>query len=268
MSPLTVVLTRPIGKYSGSAELSSRLERKGFSVRCLGVLEYVPLEIHTVRASLTAVVEGKYDWIVFSSPIAVGVFRDLFDEVAHDKTLPASTKFAVQGPGTAQALERYLNRVANLTPGTYVAESLAERLCETLSEKSRVLHPGAKAGRDAVQKELEVRGFSIERLPTYETRPCNLSAAEKNWLENAKAKELLFVFMSPSAVAACVSALEIERSELLLHSSILSVGPITSREIEKHGLNVLIECREHSEGGVIDSIEQFRSTRAREWGTN
>jgi uroporphyrinogen-III synthase len=58
------------------------------------------------------------------------------------------------------------------------------------------------------------------------------------------------VFMSPSAVKAAMKA----AGDVIRLKRIVSVGPITSKEIRAHGLSVWAEAREHSEDGVLEVL--------------
>lgn len=254
MSRRTIILTRPVGKYSRAVELISMLTQSGFSVRPIAVLEYVSVAAVDVRGEVTEFDSGKYDWMVFSSPIAVSVFRDLVQECTGKSELPKSLKIAVQGPGTAEALNEFFGRSAEMSPRKFVAESLSEELKQVCTPASRVLHPGAREGRDVVERELREAGIQIKKLVTYTTRHRKLTEEDEAWIKGQEMSELVFVFMSPSAVAATVAAFAHFETSPLKKAAMISVGPITSREILKHGLRLTAEAREHSAKGIVEVV--------------
>jgi uroporphyrinogen-III synthase len=126
------------------------LQTNGWQVRGASLLRLSPVDWE---------IPPPTDWIFFASRAGVAFFFDRMPVV--------SAKIAAIGPGTAEALSRYVPAI-DFT-GTGDPESTA-RLFGPIAVGQRVLFPGARHSRQNVQTEL---GDQIEglHLPIYDNVP-------------------------------------------------------------------------------------------------
>jgi uroporphyrinogen-III synthase len=256
-----VVITRPHGPYAGAKHLEDALRAQGFSSFHLSVLVCERLEISDdERALLTELcAPGAVRWLVFLSPTAVAVFRDLLVSELSGANLPSSVQIAVQGVGSREVVRQCFSRDADFMPSVFVAEQFAEEFCARVSSDARVLVAQSSEGRDVFGRTLVARGYRVATVQTYTTKAVTPAIHEINhFLSICQGGELFLLFMSPSAVNATVSALT-SCEDSLRKARIISVGPITSHAIRKHGLQVAAEATEHSEAGVVRALCQLTS---------
>jgi uroporphyrinogen III methyltransferase/synthase len=254
----TVLITRPEGLYGGATQLASKIEELGFRSLVLPVLRCEPIELSAHEESLVRdFIAGGDGWVTFLSPTAVYIFRQVCEERSLRVDIPRSIKCAVQGTGTADALERCFGRRADFMPSVSVAEDFGCEFARELRKQSRVLVPQSADGRDVLAPFLRSKGHEVHSLNLYHTREVPLSPETLVLIERQDPTESVIVFMSPSAVRATVKAVAQQRS-LLERIPVVSVGPITSQAVKAAGLRIAAEASSHSEEGIIEALLGFR----------
>ena len=183
-----VVLTREATK---DASLARRLERAGVPFRQVPLTEQAPAP---GRAELSRRLREGWDWVAVTSPAAARFLLEGWAEAGRP-----SLRLAAVGRGTARVLEG-----AGLE-ATFVSERAYGRaLAEALPHPGRVLWPTSTLAGSEFAEILAARGFEVERLDVYLTRPRTLDADERALLEGAAVAAL----GSPSAVRAWAEASE------------------------------------------------------------
>jgi uroporphyrinogen-III synthase len=162
-----------------------------------------------------------YDWVVVTSRNAVdALLRRL------DGPLP---RVAAIGPGTTEAL-----RAKGIEPVLVARRSTQEGLVEELPRPvGRVLFAGAEDARDVLVRELDADFVPLYR--TVELRP------------SAQPDGDLVVLASASAARALAAT----GSRL----PCVSIGPVTSAEVERHGLAVVAEAETHDLDGLVRAVK-------------
>ncbi len=250
----TVVITRPEGDYGGASALAEKAEELGLRAFMLPVLRCEPMalaadELRSIRAFIA---EGR-GWIAFLSPSAVHLFRRLCVEQLGGVAVPLSVQFAVQGNGTADALDACFDRRPDFVPTVFVAEEFGAEFARQVRTPQKVLVPQSADGRDILAPLLRAHGFNVVSAGTYCTREVGLSSEVVSAFEQLGPTTTAIVFMSPSAVRATTNALVAQRS-LLEAIPVISVGPITTQVAKEAGLRVAVEATPHSEEGVIEAL--------------
>jgi uroporphyrinogen III methyltransferase/synthase len=167
-----------------------------------------------------------YDWLVLTSRNAV---EALFARLSGP--LPS---VAVVGPGTAEALRR-----RGVEPAIVAAESTQEGLVRELpAPTGRVLFVGAEGARDVLVREL-----GADFVALYRTVELEVEVPEAD----------VVVLASPSAARALARA----RRDL----SCVSIGPVTSAEARRLGLEVAAEARTHDGEGLLAAVKLAASPR-------
>jgi uroporphyrinogen III methyltransferase/synthase len=185
---------------------------------------------------------GRYDWVVFTSPNAVGPLCDLLV----DGRSWAGTRLAAIGPGTAQVLAGY-RLPADLVPARFVAESLVEAFppAPAVGER-RVLLPRAAVARDVLPVGLVALGWTVDIVEAYRTERAEPSPAALDAARRADA----ICFTSSSTVT---NYLEIAGADDL-PPVVACIGPVTAATARAAGLTVTVEAVEHTIDGLVRAL--------------
>jgi uroporphyrinogen III methyltransferase/synthase len=203
-------------------------------LRALGadVVEAPAIEITELEFELPD--PRDFDWVAFTSANAVdAVLPRLRDSRA------LTPKVAAIGSTTAEALARW-HVAADLVPGEAVAESLLDALAP--HGPARILLPQSRIARAVLADGLRERGWTVEVVAVYDTRPLAPRAVDADAI----------TFMSSSAVDAYVDANGVDH----LPPIVACIGPVTADTARARGVDVTVVADEHSAGGLIDALVQ------------
>jgi uroporphyrinogen III methyltransferase/synthase len=245
LSGRTVAVTRARAQASG---LARRLETLGARVVQAPVIRTVPLPGPPLDPA-------PYDLICLTSANAVEYFFERLMAGARDARALAGARIAAIGPGTAAALTEH-GIVADILPERSVAEGLVEALAEL--PVKRALLARAREARETLPDALRARGVQVEVLPLYETVAEPLSPGALAAAQTAG----YITFTSSSTVRFFLDAAG-GNAGLSEETRIVSIGPITSEELRKHGLQPHIEAAPHSVEGIIQALLADAASTAR-----
>jgi uroporphyrinogen III methyltransferase/synthase len=240
---VTVAVTR-------AREQASRLAER---LRGLGAEAIVAPVISTRALPGPAPELGRYDLICFTSPSGVdALFERLDGEGLDARAFPSrhEARVAAIGPSTARAL-RQRGIATDVMPTTAVGEALAEALGNV--PVTRALVARAREARDVVPEALRERGAEVDVLAVYETIVEELTAEQTA----AVAAADFITFTSASTVRNFLAAVGGAEAWLARGQSrprAVSIGPVTSDELRRHGLEPDIEAAEHDIDGLIAAI--------------
>jgi uroporphyrinogen-III synthase len=210
----TVLLTHAEGRLGGLAEA---LTARGFKPLHLPLIETRPLPVpeRAARALLGC------DWLLFTSRSAVAAWCALKLPLAG-----VQPRLGAVGEATARELAARGGRV-QLVGDPPNAAGLLARFVEHASPPAHVGLPCAKGALQTLPEGLERAGFTVTRLPLYET-------VARAWPETFALTDAtitdttIIVLASPSAAEALPQAVG-ERSPLV------ALGPSTKRALEARG---------------------------------
>jgi uroporphyrinogen III methyltransferase / synthase len=200
---------------------------------------------------------SAYDLICFTSPNGVESFFELLNASGRDARALASARVAVIGPGTARAL-RKAGIEADVMPNQAVAEALVAELDQVLGDAAggfvakRTLIARAAEARDVLPQALTERGTEVDVLAVYETVIEPLSADE---VDAAAASDYI-TFTSASTVRNFLESAggaEAWRAREP-RPKVLSIGPVTSDELRRHGFEPDLEAAEHDIDGLVCAL--------------
>ena len=246
----TVVVTRP---REQADELRGALEDFGATVLLVPAIAIVPVAIGDAWRAAAADL-GSYDLVIFTSANGVRWFVDRLDEAGADVAALAGRELVAIGPATAAALNvRGLD--AAVVPDDYVAEGVLAALAAggRSLEGARVLIPRAREARATLPDGLRERGARVDVLTVYETVPAEELTVPVGEVIAAD----YITFTSSSTVTAFVGlvggepALAVQR---LAGVRLASIGPVTSRTLESHGLAVAVEAEKYTAAGLAAAI--------------
>ncbi|HZP30370.1 MAG TPA: uroporphyrinogen-III C-methyltransferase [Acidimicrobiia bacterium] len=243
----TVVVTRAREQASG---LRARLEQLGADVLELPSISIEPLDVALPDLA-------GFGWVVFTSANGVAAFFDRGLAAAGlDARALAPVRVAAIGPATATALEAHGVR-ADLVPERFVAESLLEAFPMPAAAGERVLLARAEQARDVLPDGLRARGYEVDVLAVYRTRP---AVPDADALERVRRGSVdALTFTSSSTVANFCDLVGAVPDPQPL---VVSIGPVTSRTARDRGLRVDVEAGEHTIDGLVAALcDAIGSTR-------
>ncbi|HLT70425.1 MAG TPA: uroporphyrinogen-III C-methyltransferase [Acidimicrobiales bacterium] len=243
-----VAVTRPRGQ---ARELVDRLRELGAAA-----IEVPAIEIGDPAdggAALAGAVErlaaGDYAWVVLTSPNGARRLLAAVRAAGRDARALGGTRIAAIGPGTADALAEG-NLVADLVPPRYVAESLVDAFPAPSPGAPpggrRVLLARAAVARDVLPEGLAAKGWEVDVVEAYRTRPARLDERRARALAEAE----VVTFTSSSTVTNLVAAVGREG----LPPVVAAIGPVTAATARELGLEVAVEAEVHTAAGLVDAL--------------
>jgi uroporphyrinogen-III synthase len=235
-----------------AGKLSEELRALGAEPVEVPVLEIRPPENYeALDAALRDL--SIYDWLIFTSANTVQAFDERARVQAIALTVPTPPRVAAIGSATAAAAKK-IGLTVNLTPKSYVAESLAAALATQIAGK-RVLLARAATARDVIPDSLRKLGAIIDVVDAYrnvlpESAPEKLRAALVHRLDAA-------TFTSSSSVTHLAEAAK--RADIAFPFAgvrAVSIGPITSQTLREHGWEPAAEASVSDIGGLITAVAQ------------
>ena len=208
-----VLVTRTRTQASG---LAAALRAEGAEPVLLPAIEIErradPAAVH---ASIEALRDGAYGWVVFTSDNAVDAYLDLVREAGADARLFAGTRLAAVGAATARGLAAR-GLAADLVPSggsDASGEGVAQALAEIGVAEQRVLVPRAEGARPELLERLRAAGATVEELTLYLAAPPAEPPAEMLAQVRAGAVEAV-TFTSSSTVRNLATLLDGELAPL------------------------------------------------------
>ncbi len=256
-----VLVTRPAGQERGFAQ---RLRDAGAEPVALPTIRIEPPE--DAAALRRAVHEAaRYDALVFTSANGVTRFFEALAAEGGDARWLGRGLVAAIGPATAEALAVYGVR-ADVVPAEYRGEAAADSLIAALGERVRGAHilvPRAAVAREVLPERLAAAGAQVDVVAAYRT--IGPRDEDAHAIREALAAGTLDVvaFTSSSTVEQLLAALGPEAQARLAHVTLASIGPITTRTAEAHGLRVAVTASEYTTAGLVDALEaHFAAARS------
>jgi uroporphyrinogen III methyltransferase/synthase len=240
--------------------LSSRL--RGFGA--------VPEEVPTISVepprnpqqmdkAIRGLVEGRYEWIAFTSVNAVRAVREKFDEYGLDARAFSGLKIAAVGDKTAASLAEWgLN--ADLVPsGEQSAVGLLEDwppYDEVLDPINRVFLPRADIATENLVAGLVDLGWEVDDVTAYRTvRAAPPPAETREAIKSGKFDAV--VFTSSSTVRNLVGIAGKPHTSTV----IAVIGPATAKTAEEHGLRVDVLAPSPSIEALVEALADFGAAR-------
>jgi len=230
------------------------LEALGAEVLAMPVLETVdPQDWGPVDAAIATV--GSYDWIIFTSTNGVDHFMRRFRELHSDYDDLASTCMAAVGSATAHRM-RAEGFPPSIVPDDFRAEGLVEAF-EALSTDTcrRVLIPRAEEAREVLPEALRAMGCSVDVVVVYRTVPAAPDPAIIARLRNHDVDVATFTSGAiAGAFLETISSAGIDASDAMSAMVVASIGPITTRALERLGYEVDVEATESTMGALVEAV--------------
>ena len=246
---MRVMVTR-VKVQAGS--LSRRLRSEGAEPVEVPSIEIRPApDIQAVDDAVGRVED--FDAVAFTSVNAVEAFFGRLSVLGLDARALGGMTVAAIGPATAAALERQGVR-ADFVPREYTTAALARTAPGV--EGKRVLLPRSAIAPADLLELLAARGARVEQVHVYDTvTPERTATRARDLLEDRRVDAVTFT--SSSTVDNLVEALGGDACRLLQEATLASIGPVTTRTAEKHGLQVAVTAEQHTVDGLVDALASF-----------
>lgn len=220
-----VIITRPRRKAS---KLKEMLYDLGAEVVELPSIETVPIPENLFLQQRIRHIE-QYQWILFTSEVAVELFFDtLYAQKVDIRTL-AKIKLAVVGPATKKALENR-GMFASFMPKEYYGEKMAEGLIAHIGEHEKVMVCVPREVDSELVKHLKLVEQQVDVVPVYDI------VYEKNEKLVLEENDLV-VFTSASTVKGFATTM-VPLDYGTVHA--ICIGHMTGKEASRYGMKVTI----------------------------
>ncbi|HET7349510.1 MAG TPA: bifunctional uroporphyrinogen-III C-methyltransferase/uroporphyrinogen-III synthase [Marmoricola sp.] len=209
--------------------------------------------------AVRGLVEGRYEWIAFTSVNAVRAVREKFEEYGLDARAFSGLKIAAVGDKTALSLAEWgLN--ADLIPsGEQSARGLLEDwppYDDVLDPINRVFLPRADIATETLVAGLVELGWEVDDVTAYRTvRAAPPPAPIREAIKTGKFDAV--VFTSSSTVRNLVGIAGKPHTSTV----IAVIGPATAKTAEEHGLRVDVMAPNPSIEEVCDALADFGAAR-------
>ena len=209
--------------------------------------------------AVRGLVEGRYEWVAFTSVNAIKAVREKFEEYGLDARAFSGLKVAAVGEQTAATLQAW-GIEADLVPaGEQSAAGLADEwppYDEVLDPINRVFLPRADIATETLAAGLIDLGWEVEDVTAYRTvRAAPPPAPVREAIKSGKFDAV--VFTSSSTVRNLVGIAGKPHTSTV----IAAIGPATAKTCEEHGLRVDVIAAKPSVLAVADALAGFAAER-------
>ncbi len=249
-----IVVTRAREQAS---DLALQLSERGANVVLFPTIEILPQEDFSQLDAKIAQI-ASYDWLIFTSVNGVSAFFDRLFALQKDSRSLHGLKIAAIGSATAKALQKY-GLIADFVPEKFVAESLAEGLCDPAMggmKGKKIALARAEEARDVLPNTLQEAGAQVDIIPVYKTVLAR--AKQDEVLGHLKEGNLhAITFGSSSTVKHFFAQISPESLRKYPLPAFVCIGPITAKTLEEYGFSADVMPEEFTIPSMLAAIEDF-----------
>ncbi|HEY0470670.1 MAG TPA: uroporphyrinogen-III synthase [Kribbella sp.] len=209
--------------------------------------------------AIRGLVEGRYEWVAFTSVNAVKAVREKFDEYGLDARAFSGLKIAAVGDKTAEAIAAWGIRPDLVPSGEQSAAGLVEDwppFDALLDPINRVFLPRADIATETLVAGLTDLGWEVDDVTAYRTvRAAPPPAPTREAIKSGKFDAV--VFTSSSTVRNLVGIAGKPHASTV----IAVIGPATLKTAEEHGLRVDAMADTPSAEELADALARFGADR-------
>jgi uroporphyrinogen III methyltransferase/synthase len=243
-----------------SAGLASRLRGYGaISEEVPTISVEPPRNPQQMDKAVRGLVEGRYEWIAFTSVNAVKAVREKFEEYGLDARAFSGLKIAAVGEKTAEAIATWGIRADLIPSGEQSARGLLEDwppYDDLLDPINRVFLPRADIATETLVAGLIDLGWEVDDVTAYRTvRAAPPPAPTREAIKTGKFDAVLFT--SSSTVRNLVGIAGKPHTSTI----IACIGPATAKTAEEHGLRVDVLAESPSVDVLADALAEFGTAR-------
>ncbi len=243
-----------------SASLAARLRGFGaLSEEVPTISVEPPRNPQQMDKAVRGLVEGRYEWIAFTSVNAVKAVREKFEEYGLDARAFSGLKIAAVGDKTAEAIATWGIRADLIPSGEQSARGLLEDwppYDDLLDPINRVFLPRADIATETLVAGLVDLGWEVDDVTAYRTvRAAPPPAPTREAIKTGKFDAVMFT--SSSTVRNLVGIAGKPHTSTI----IACIGPATAKTAEEHGLRVDVLAESPSVEVLADALAEFGATR-------
>lgn len=237
--------------------MSDRLAVHGATAEEVPTIAVEPPRSPTqMERAVKGLVDGRYQWVVFTSTNAVRAVWEKFAEFGLDARAFSGVKIACVGPATAEKVREF-GIVPDLVPGgTEPAESSSEGLLsifpphdEILDPVDRVLLPRADIATETLAAGLRDGGWEIDDVTAYRTvRAAPPPAPVREAIKTGGFDAVCFT--SSSTVRNLVGIAGKPHARTI----VACIGPQTAETAREFGLRVDVQPDEARVPALVDAL--------------
>ncbi|MBB6627390.1 uroporphyrinogen-III synthase [Nocardioides sp. KIGAM211] len=209
--------------------------------------------------AVRGLVEGRYEWIAFTSVNAVKAVREKFEEYGLDARAFSGLKIAAVGDKTAAAIGAWGLRADLVPSGEQSAAGLLAdwpEYDELLDPINRVFLPRADIATENLVAGLVDLGWECDDVTAYRTvRATPPPAPTRDAIKTGKFDAV--VFTSSSTVRNLVGIAGKPHPSTI----IAVIGPATAKTAEEHGLRVDVLAARPDVEELVDALADFGAAR-------
>ena len=209
--------------------------------------------------AIRGLVEGRYEWVAFTSVNAVRAVREKFDDYGLDARAFSGLKIAAVGEKTAAAMEAWGLRPDLVPAGEQSARGLLEDwppYDDLLDPINRVFLPRADIATETLVAGLQELGWEVDDVTAYRTvRAAPPPAPTREAIKSGRFDAV--VFTSSSTVRNLVGIAGKPHASTV----IAVIGPATAKTAEEHGLRVDVLAPSPSVESLADALADFGTAR-------
>lgn len=236
LNRIKVLIPRPVDRTD---EIAGKLSELGATPIIFPLIKIEAINQNKLK---TCFEENKFDWIIFTSGVAVQIFFETINP--EDVT----SKIAVVGTATKKTIEE-LGLKVSFIPSAATAKKLMKEI--PLNKGESVLIPRSKIAGKGVIEILEKRKINVTEIATYNNTPVvyTKEEVEKVFEQNIN----VIAFTSGSTVNNFVSLLKQHKLKIN-YPHLVSIGPSTTSAIQKNHLEAEATAEEHNIDGLVQTI--------------
>ena len=246
LSGKNILVTRNKEKQKKVADKINELGGQAVSLPLINI-EYNEFEMPDL---------SQYGAILFNSANSVIGFMNKIKDMRQ----LANVKIGVVGTKTAEEMENY-KIIPDFYPKEYTVERLAAESVKFTNPNERVLFVVSNISPVDTEKYDKLYGRKYEKVVVYSTEQVKI---EEEKVEREVRKSDILMFLSSSTFESFVKNLGIddlnktEKLKNILDGKVIaSIGPVTTKTIEKYGIKVNIEAEKYTEDGLLNAIEKY-----------
>ena len=209
--------------------------------------------------AIRGLVEGRYEWVAFTSINAVKAVREKFDDYGLDARAFSGLKIAAVGEKTAAAIEDWGLRADLMPAGEQSAAGLLAEwpeYDEMLDPINRVFLPRADIATENLVAGLIDLGWEGDDVTAYRTvRAAPPPAPIREAIKSGKFDAV--VFTSSSTVRNLVGIAGKPHASTV----IAVIGPATAKTAEENGLRVDVLAPTPSVEALVEALADFGNAR-------
>ena len=193
---------------------------------------------------------SKYSTLLFNSLNSViGFMRKI-----KDVRVLGHLKIGVVGKKTDEEMKKY-RIIPDFYPKEYTVEKLAAESVNFTEEGEDILFIVSNLSPVNEEKYTELYNRNYDKLVVYNTHKLKIDREKAK--KYVKESDIL-MFLSSSTFESFADSIHLsendEMKEMLSKKILASIGPVTTKTIEKYGLKVEIEAEEYTENGLLRAI--------------